>query len=108
MPTDELTLLLLTAAGVAVGVGLALAVQQRRPRRRLVRRARAGRRDLDRAARAGRARARRTAQSLPLDDVRDVVTEYVAAAREAIADAATAELRALRKAMRRRRKQLGL
>lgn len=106
--TDELTLLLLAAAGVAAGVGLALAVRRPGARRRLVRRARAVRDDLHHAGRDGLARGRRAAESLPLDDVRDAVTEYVEAAREAIADAASRELRGLRKAMRRRRRQIGL
>jgi len=84
-------------------VALALAVRPPAPRRRLVREAHRVRGDVDRAMRAGAREGRRT-----VEEVRDTVAGYVDAAREAIADTAADELRALRKAMRRRRRHLGL
>lgn len=47
-------------------------------------------------------------EQIPRDEIRRGVSRRVSAAREAIDDAVESEIRSLRKAVRRRRKQLGL
>jgi len=47
-------------------------------------------------------------EQIPRDEIRRGVSSRVSSAREAIDDAVESEIRSLRKAVRRRRKQLGL
>ena len=67
------------------------------------------------AARLGSAGARWTAKRgeelwdrIPHDEIRDGVSDYAGRAREAIDDAVEAELKSLRRAIRRQRKRLGV
>ncbi|MBK5189581.1 MAG: hypothetical protein JJD97_15160, partial [Gemmatimonadaceae bacterium] len=45
---------------------------------------------------------------IPFDDIGESISEYVQSAREAIDDTVSHELNDLRKAVRRRRKRLGI
>lgn len=108
---------LLTAAilGLAVGAGIAMLVRGRRKRtpRALAREAgmmagaaagRAGRRGMKWAAQRGEEMLDR----IPFDDMGEAISDYAHQAREAIDETVTHELKDLRKAVRRRRKQLGI
>ena len=95
---------LLTAAllGVAVGAAAALLVSAAMPRREVHPVRRALRQGSRIAVRGGRA-----AMAAP-EAVREQLGEYLSTAREAIADTVESELKDLRRAIRRRRRRLGL
>ena len=109
---------LLTAAliGLVVGVG-ATALMKRGPRGRrpispLMRHAGRGAVWAGRqGARGARWAAERGAElwdRVPREEIQDQVEHYLAAARDSISDVVESELRDLRKAIRRRRKRLGI
>lgn len=98
-----------------MGAGIALLVRGRRKRtpRALAREAgmmageaagRAGRRGIKWAASRGEEMLGR----VPFDDMGEAISDYVHQAREAIDETVTHELNDLRKAIRRRRKHLGI
>lgn len=96
---------LLTAAllGVAVGAGAALLLSAglSRPQPSPMRKALTRGRQL---SKRGRSRMRGLSPAV----VRDQVGDYLEAAREAVADTVEAELKDLRRSVRRQRKRLGL
>lgn len=127
MRDEDLDLLTAALIGLTVGVGVTM----------LIRRGPAGRRPLvaglelaghgarvagmagmtgarvasraaARNAQRGWSRGMEWANELPLDDVGDQLRDYVDAAKGAIEDTVTGELQDLRKAIRRRRRRLGL
>jgi hypothetical protein len=95
---------LLTAAllGVAVGAAAAMLVSASIPRRQVHPLRQAARRGGKLAQRGGRA-----AMAAP-EVVREQVGEYLSSAREAITDTVEAELKDLRRSIRRQRRRLGL
>lgn len=109
-------LLVAIGVGLAIGAGVALAVRERSRRQRpLARLERAARRRLKDANRVGERGAKWAARHgdalrdrVPVDELKESVAAYLAAARQTIDDAVSAELRDLRKAVRHRRKRLGV
>jgi hypothetical protein len=102
--------------GVAVGVGTTLLLRRgphgRRPGTVLARAAgrgarRAGEYGVEGARWAAR-RGKELGERIPLDEIGEEIGNYLAEARDAINDAVAEEVRDLRKAIRRRRKQLGV
>jgi hypothetical protein len=102
--------------GVAVGVGATLLLRRgptgRRPGASLARAAgtrakRAGENGLE-GARWAAKRGEELRERLPINEIGEEVGKYLASARETINDAVADELRDLRKAIRRKRKQLGV
>ena len=95
---------LLTAAllGVAVGAAAAMLVSVSLPRRQVHPLRKAARQGGQLARRSGRA-----AMAAP-EVVREQLGEYLSSAREAITDTVEAELKDLRRSIRRRRRRLGL
>jgi hypothetical protein len=100
---------------VVAGAGIAFLLRGRRKRTAgvLAREAgalasaaagRAGRRGLKWAARRGEGMLGR----IPVDEITESIGEYVQSAREAIDDTVQHELSDLRKALRRRRRRLGI
>jgi gas vesicle protein len=97
---------LLTAALIGAAIGASATLLLRRPQRVVPRRgviaaAGAG------ARRAGQG-ARRAAEQLHPDELRDHLHRFVESARDAINDAVADEIRDLRKSVRRQRKKLGI
>ena len=105
---------LLTAAllGVAIGAGTTLLLRTgpsgRRPIAPAWRMARSGARMAGRGARVAWDRGVDAWESLPREEIAEKVRDYFDAARDTIDDFVESELNDLRKAIRRRRKKLGI
>ena len=77
-------------------------------RKRAAKLGRLGAKRMRHAASGAASRGEAILDQLPVDEVRDTIGEYVDTARHAIDEAVTDEMRALRKAIRRQRKRLGV
>jgi gas vesicle protein len=105
---------LLTAAllGAAIGAGTTLLLRRgptgRRPISPAWRAARAGARMAGRGARVAWERGVDAWDRIPREEIQERLGEYVDTARDAIDHVVESELRDLRKAIRRRRRKLGL
>lgn len=115
-PREEYDLLIAMALGVVLGTGLTLLLRRGprggRPATMMVR---AAGRGATLARRSGMEGARRVVRrgekvldSLPVEEVGDAIGAYIDAAREAIDDVVTREVKDLRKAVRRQRKRFGV
>lgn len=109
-------LLLAIGVGLAVGAGLALVARERarrgRPMARLERFTRRGvkqaKRMRDRGVKWASDQGDAMRDNVPVSEIGDSVSEYLETARQAIDDVVTREIRELRKAIRRKRKRLGV
>jgi len=113
---DEFDLLTAMLLGVAVGVGTTLLLRRgpsgRRPGAAVARAAgkgakRAGAYGLE-GARWAAKRGSELRERLPVEEIGEEIGGYLASARDAINEAVAEEIRDLRKAIRRKRKQLGV
>jgi len=109
-------LLLAIGVGLALGAGLALVARERarrrRPMARLERFARRGvqeaRRLRDRGTKWAVEHGEALRDGVPVSDIGDSVADYLETARQSIDDAVNREIRDLRKAIRSKRKRLGV
>ena len=109
-------LLLAIGVGLALGAGLALVARERarrrRPMARFERLARRGvqeaRRLRDRGTKWAVEHGEALRDGVPVSDIGDSVADYLETARQSIDDAVNREIRDLRKAIRRKRKRLGV
>ncbi|HXY30364.1 MAG TPA: YtxH domain-containing protein [Gemmatimonadaceae bacterium] len=114
--SDRVDLLTALALGIAVGAGVALLFRRGpsgdRPADALLAATRRGaeraRRSFRRGARWAAEHAETLRNGAKADDLKDQVGDYMRNARETIDDAVSHELRELRRAIRRRRKRLGV
>lgn len=107
-PRDDYDLLIAMGLGLLVGTGLTLLLRRGPSGRPATEMARAARRGGARGARWVARRGSDLIDEIPFDAIGDVVGEYVGAAREAIDDAVSREMKDLRKAVRRQRKRFGV
>ena len=119
-PDDQYDLLTATLIGVAIGVGTTLLMRRGpsggRPISPIWRNAARGAKwagvNAARLGKRGAVWARDTGEelweSIPREEIRDHVREYLGKAQEAIDDVVESEVRDLRKALKRQRRRLGI
>jgi hypothetical protein len=113
---DEFDLLTAMVLGVAVGVGATLLLRRgpsgRRPAAVVARAAGKGARQAGEygleGARWAAKRGADLVDRVPVDEIGEELGSYLASARDAINEAVAEEVRDLRKAIRRKRKQIGV